>query len=337
MKYLLTLIFFNLCFNAVFSQIPKPVEKGCVRIAFFNCENFFDSVEDPTNSGDDAYQPSGELHWTYSRYQAKYNAIAKAIIGVGTTSPPVLMGLCEIENAHVLKDLCTKSPLSAAGYHFIHRDSPDHRGIDVALLYLPQQFEPIEIRFLRGKEPWTTREMLAVKGIIEQRDTLHLVICHWPSKKGGTEGELLRNETAQVARNYADSVFRYQSNACILFAGDFNDEAYTPALSQLCTNQTQPLFDLAVKTDSTTIGSHKFDGHWSIIDHFISSKSLISNHPGLKITTLQMRIAALPFLLIPDESRLGVKPFRTYTGFRYQGGTSDHLPVYIDLRLSDRF
>jgi len=166
---------------------------------------------------------------------------------------------------------------------------------------------------------------------------LFFVICHWPSKKSGAEGDLLRNETAQVSRNYADSVFRYHPNANILFTGDFNDEPHTPALSILCTSRKYPLFDLAEKLTNQNIGSHKFNGHWSTIDHFVSSKNLITNDKGLKIAPTVMQIAALPFLLIPDESRLGVKPFRTYTGFRYQGGTSDHLPVYVDLHLSDRF
>jgi len=316
------------------NYIPQPLENGASRIMFYNCENFFDCQDDTLCSGDDAYLPYGDLHWTEKRFRIKRNALARAIIGVGTNRPPVLVGLCEIENADVLSELCNESPLRSVGYQFIHRNSPDHRGIDVALLYQPSLFTILETRFLRGAEPWSSREMLAVKGVLGLSDTLFVVVCHWPSKKGGATGERLRAEVAGVAAAYADSVLAQNLQAALIFCGDFNDEAFSHAISLLCKKgDKERLVDLAQNVVPSNMGSHKFRGHWSVIDHFIVSHALLN--ADLQLVDPVMHLAALPFLLEKDESGLGVKPFRTYLGFRYHGGTSDHLPVYIDVRKDD--
>jgi endonuclease/exonuclease/phosphatase family metal-dependent hydrolase len=314
-------------------SVLQPPAKDASRVMFYNCENFFDCQDDTLNTGDDTYLPYGDLHWTNKRFRLKRNALARAIIGIGTSKPPVLVGLCEIENASVLNELCYESPLQSAHYKFIHRNSPDHRGIDVALLYLPSLFKPLETRFLRGAEPWSSREMLAVKGVLNGADTLYLVVCHWPSKKGGAVGERLRKEVATVAASYADSVLSANPQAVLIFCGDFNDESSSAAINILCQNRNRErLIDLAQRVVPDNLGSHKFRGHWSVIDHFIVSPQLTKKESLMHLTNNQMYLGALPFLLENDETALGVKPFRTYLGFRYHGGTSDHLPVYIDLQ-----
>lgn len=337
MRIIFLLIFINtgiLFAQKVSNEFNLPIlSKGMSRVMFYNCENFFDCENDTLCEGDDTYLPFGDLHWTEKRFRIKRNALARAIIGVGTSAPPVLVGLCEIENAEVLTSLCDESPLRTVGYKFVHRNSPDHRGIDVALLYQPSLFEIIETRFLRGAEPWKSREMLAVKGVLAQSDTLVVVVCHWPSKKGGAMGERLRAEIADVAANYADSILNNNPNVALIFCGDFNDEANSSSILKLCNNvDKERLVDLAARTIPSNIGSHKFRGHWGTIDHFMVSKNLINNGLSLQLSTSAMYIAALPFLIEADETALGIKPFRTYLGFRYHAGTSDHLPVFIDLQ-----
>ena len=310
-----------------------------LRVMFYNVENMFDPAEDSTKS-DDEYQPDGMRGWSYSRLKHKQVNVAKVALAVGGWEPPGLIGLCEVENRKVLNGLIYDTPLKNFGYKLVHYESPDPRGIDVALLYRPDKFKVLYSRPVRIHFPFDTasrtRDVLYVKGIACKRDTLHVFVNHWPSKFGGAMETIpKRNYVASVVRSKVDSLLSADHDAKILVMGDLNETPAEEGVSQV----------LKARMDSVNLGPNdlynmlagaglswkkvtiKFREEWETIDHMIVSV------PLLKYTTPHsLHIFDAPFLLMDDEAWFGKKPFRTYYGAKYIGGFSDHLPVYMDLK-----
>ncbi len=349
LKYSLLLFILSLLLNGkaqnnvVSPQLAIAVEAPrMVRVMFYNCENYFDTQNDSITA-DEEFLPDGERKWTPSRFYTKANQIAKVITAVGGWQPPELVGLCEIENRGVLDYLTLKSILYPQEYKIIHKESPDARGIDVALLYQPQKFNPLVIQFIPIHYPYSnhkTRDILYTKGHLPNNDTLHLFINHWPSRYGGMlESEENRIFVASILKKTIDSIFQTNTLAKIVLVGDFNDEPNNNSI--LKTLQANPSFDSLVTPQLVNLsyalqfekqlGSHKFQGHWGILDQIIVSGGLLQKGTQTYTTTDKATIYNAAFLLEPDQTYLGLKPYRTYDGFKYQGGFSDHLPVFIDL------
>ncbi|MBP8790259.1 MAG: endonuclease [Breznakibacter sp.] len=297
-------------------------------VMFYNVENLFD-VHNDSLTRDEDFLPDGSYRWTYSRYKQKSTNIARVILTANQWNPPVLVGLCEVENAFVIKQLLYGSGLGNVGYDYIHFDSPDFRGIDVALLYNRYLIKILEKRAVSLSNPkldLVTRDALYAKVIYAGDDTLHIVVNHWPSKRGGEKAsEEKRGYAAAMVRALCDSIRSHQAGAHIVLMGDFNDEASSYAIHEVLgakapSDATSLLINLSLLNKN--LGSHKFQGSWSCIDHIIVSRSLWSEgHPPI------FKLVDLPFLLEEDKIFSGVKPFRTYSGPRYLGGYSDHLPV----------
>jgi predicted extracellular nuclease len=310
-----------------------------MRIMFYNVENLFDPSEDSAKA-DEEYQPGGMRGWTFTKMKRKQINISKVVLAVGGWEPPEIIGLCEIENRVVLLGLVNNTPLKSFNYKIVHRESPDPRGIDVALLYRPDKFRvlysaPIPIRFPFDTAS-RTRDVLFVKGIACKRDTINIFVNHWPSKYGGATATIpKRNYVASVVRKYSDSILTTNPNANILIMGDLNDSPFDESVSKV----------LRAKMDSVNLASNdlynmlagaglswkkgtiKFHEQWEAIDHMIISQ------PFFKYTTPHhLQIFDAPFLLQDDEAWFGTKPFRTYYGASYIGGFSDHLPVYMDVK-----
>lgn len=311
------------------------------RVMFYNVENLFDPFNDSLKR-DDEFTPTGPRHWTWSKMQRKINKIYQVIMSVGELDPPDLVGLCEVENYFVLHRLVTKTPLSKYNYRIVHQESPDRRGIDVALLYRPDRFKVEERHFFPVYFPHdprrTTRDILYTRGILGG-DTLHIFVNHWPSKFGGElESEPGRYRVAGILRQKIDSIRVFYPDARIFIMGDMNDEPESlPVVDTLgacltaeadCPGQ---LVNMSAILKSKGFGSYKYQGVWGIIDQLILSKSLLNGHHQLLTTPEMARVFSAPFLLEPDDRFTGQKPFRTFVGFKYNGGFSDHLPVYIDL------
>ena len=310
-----------------------------LRAMFYNVENLFDPRDDSITS-DEEYQPTGMRGWTYSRLKQKQINISKVIMAVGGWEPPDLIGLCEIENFSVLYGLTNYTALKNFGYKIIHFDSPDPRGIDVALLYRPEKFRVIKSIPLRIHFPFDTasrtRDILFVKGIACKRDTVNIFVNHWPSKFGGAMASIpKRNYVASVMRIYADSLLAVNPNANILIMGDLNESPYEEGVSSVLKAKMDSvnlapgdLYDMLAGAGlSWTKGTIKFRETWDAIDHMIVSMPLLSH-----TSPHGLHIFDAPFLLQDDEAWFGKKPFRTYYGAKYIGGFSDHLPVYMDFK-----
>lgn len=288
-----------------------------------NCENLFDYRHDEGKE-DFEYLPESGRHWTKNRYWRKQNHIGQEILSCSEQIPDMI-ALCEVENDSVLNDLTKRSLLRNAGYEYIMTSSPDTRGIDVALLYSPFSFRPFRHYSLRVdpvKSMRPTRDILYVCGEIISGDTLHVFVMHAPSRYGGKRPtRKFRWQTAYRLNASVDSILSTNPRAHIIVAGDFNDEPDDEIPLHLESIGLHNITRNATGSNGAK-GTYKYDGCWSRIDHVF-----VSN--GLSSTVEKAYINDLPFLLEEDTKYGGLKPFRTYNGYRYQQGFSDHLPVVV--------
>ena len=347
----------------------------CLRIAFYNMENFFDCLHDSAKDDHD-FTPQGIKGWGNAKYANKRNRLFKVIAALDAECPLAAIGLAEVENARVLRELCRGTPLRYKNFDFVHFESPDPRGIDVALLYRKDLLSidtsyPVPL-IIPPDSVARTRDMLYVRAFVEaspvppdsgmsgnrlskdasgtgtgkhpcanrKKTCLHLFVCHFPSKYGGaTETDHKRAAAARLLRRHMDSLSCKDSSAIILAMGDLNTHALDSVLAPL---RSQPYLNLMASPTwrprfaRYRIGSHKFREEWSTIDHIILPRRILPWIRGK-----QAFVFARGFLLQSDERYMGIKPFRSFYGARHLGGYSDHLPVYIDLclpaRPDDRF
>lgn len=332
--FLLVLVFFA---SAVISQ----VEKKDFKVVSYNVENYFDYQHDSLKL-DQEYLPGGIRGWNSQKYHAKQNHISQVIAAIGGWNPPTIVGLYEVENEKCMYELTNYSPLKNLKYKYIHYESPDARGIDVAMMYQSDMFKPIKsfpISINFPDDVYKTRDLLYVSGKIPTGDTLHLFFCHFPSRLGGElESEDRRSFVASTLRSKVDSIFETNLEAKIIIMGDFNDYPSnisiekTLGASQLSDSiRSNKLYNLAFALQEKGIGSHKFEAEWGMLDQIIVSGSLLNPEKKIFTTQSDMHVFNADFLLLDDEKYLGKKAFRTYNGMKYQGGYSDHLPVYVDL------
>ncbi len=217
-----TILFLCLCYLVGVTYAQEPF-----RVMFYNVENLFDCQHD-TLKNDYEFLPDAPKGWTQARYHDKLAKIAKVIIATGEENVPDLVGLCEVENDHCLKDLTENSPLREAGYRYVMTDSPDERGIDVALLYQRGSFKLLGKNSLsvpyKEMERRPTRDILHVMGQVASGDTLDVFVCHMPSRAGGEEkSEPYRLFTAQILNIAADSIMNLRQHPNVMIMGDFND------------------------------------------------------------------------------------------------------------------
>jgi hypothetical protein len=319
-------------------------------VMFWNVECLFDPFDDPLKN-DDEFTAGALRHWTWSRFEKKRDGIAQTILAVADEAGdlPALVGLAEVENRMVVSQLVRKTLLEELGYGYVHRESPDERGIDVALLYRKDCFRPLAVDSLRIPGI-VTRDILYVKmrqrfeipgqtgndaigdvppvipvgdsSVIpsSDRESLHVFVVHFPSKRGGAKASDGRRQTALgVLERAVDSLLRIDPASRILVMGDFNEAAITVAgLAAPPFAATSTVVAASTPAPPANApGTIKYHGRWEQIDHFFVSPSMEG----------YMQIFAPPFLLEDDPAYLGTKPRRTYIGPRYHGGLSDHLPI----------
>ena len=313
------------------------------RIMFYNVENLFHPSDDSLKADDD-FTPTGSYHWTYKKYYLKISMVGKVIVAAGMGDPPWLVGLAEIENEQVLKDLCYKSPLRKYRYRYVHYDSPDRRGVDVALLYRDSCVEILRSRKIPVVFPFDTftrnRDILYAVVRFPSGDSLHVMVNHWTSRYGGYAATVpKRNWYATVVRQYVDSLIRDNPHAKILITGDFNDYATDESMTDhLRVHEhgsrlpRDTLYNLMLPFARQSLrGSHKHEDFWGCLDQFIVSDAWLTDTTGVRQIG-DANIFDADFLLVDDEKYGGKKNFRTFLGPRYIGGFADHLPVYVMFR-----
>ena len=322
----MTLYIFGLTFFFLFLPIHAEAQEP-FRVMFWNVENLFDIKDDP-HKNDNEFLPDAARHWNFFRYRDKLKNLAKGVIASGNEYVPDLVGLCEVENDSCIYDLVKRSPLREAGYRYVMTDSPDQRGIDVALLYQRGSFRLLQHQSIRipheQVERGPTRDILHVVGQVVSGDTLDVIVCHMPSRSGGQlESEPYRLFTARKLRQVADSLMDVRMNPYLVIMGDFNDYPTNRSLKEvLCGDDKLRNLMKGMKG-----GTYRYRGEWGILDQFLVSEN---------VSVRGVEILRHPFLLEEDEKYGGEKPFRTYNGMKYQGGYSDHLPIVLDLWISIR-
>lgn len=315
-------------------------------ILFYNVENVFDTKDDPGTS-DEEFTPNGDRHWNYKKLNTKLQNISKVILSSNGWKSPAIVALSEIENKEVLELLTKRTPIKSIGYKIIHKESPDKRGIDVAILYDPNQFYPITYNHypLQNKNGRIekTREILYVSGVTNGQDTVHLFVNHWPSRYSGVlETRSKRNSAAKLLRQKIDELFEMHISPKIVIVGDFNDQPWDESILKFLNAnevgekwQDSGLYNLSFAWANENRGTLKYQLQWSVFDQIIVSGTLLNSTNGISVKPENASIIDFPFLLEKDEKYGGIKPKRTFYGFSYQGGFSDHLPVLLQLNKLD--
>jgi Endonuclease/Exonuclease/phosphatase family len=330
LTFIILLVLSGFCLSGQNKQSDK------YRVVFYNAENLFDPFDDPSTN-DNEYTPRGKSHWTMARLDQKVMMVYRALIAASDGTFPDVIGMAEIENLWIIEYLLKKTPLKEGNYGIIHKESPDPRGIDVALLYRKDRIIPVDYEFIpvRGNKAkhFASRDILHFKANI-RKESIDFFVNHWPSRSGGyVETQQKRNLAAGILRHKLDSLLLVNPKSKFLLMGDFNatpdETCFTKILGASIEKEnlaSDKLINMARFWSKEKIGTIRSKGHWEIFDQFICSGNLIEG-TGLQISPSETIICKESFLLEDDKRYLGKKPFRTYMGPIYHGGVSDHLPI----------
>ncbi|NOU19073.1 MAG: endonuclease/exonuclease/phosphatase family protein [Bacteroidales bacterium] len=319
-----------------FTQGKKQYKVGCV--AFYNLENLFDTIP---GSNDVQFTPDGVNKWNYEKYNQKLDHMSTVISQIGSEmfpGGPALIGVSEIENRSVVEDLVNTPKLKASKYSFVHYESPDRRGIDVALLYRKDFFRVVSSRSVRlirkDDTTWRSRDQLVVSGMFDN-ELIHIIVNHWPSRSGGEKrSQPFRQAAAELTKSIVDSIFKTDINSKIFIMGDLNDDPVNSSLTNSLTAKGNmddvkkgELFNPMWKLFKDGTGSIAYQDTWSLFDQIIVSEPLLgSDKSTLKF--FKAKVFNSP-LVLQKEGQFKGYPLRTYVGNTWQGGYSDHLPVYV--------
>lgn len=297
-------------------------------VAFWNVENLFDTVDDPKVELDEEFTPTGTKQWTKERYETKLRNLAQVIRDMNGGKGPDVLGLCEIENAAVVKDLIRELEPLKRKYQLIHRDSPSGRGIDCAILVDEARARVAKADFL----PVTgvkTRDIVEAQLAVDG-NPLYVFMNHWPSRGGDSEG-VERGKAAAVLRKRVDALLQSDPMTDIVMGGDFNDHSSDKSIHDVLRAETDrsklhenTLLD-TMGTIPTGTGTYFYDGHWENIDHLIVSRGLLDEKAFRWRRDSTTVIRKDYQLFKPRDGQ--PRPNRTYGGEKYHGGYSDHLPV----------
>src|SRR5690554_51258 len=301
---------------------------------FYNVENLFDTINDP-QTNDEAFLPDSDKQWNTERYIDKLEKLA-AVLTHPSENNPLFVGFAEVENRFVILDLMKTGRLAESKYRVVHYDSPDARGIDVALAYDHDRFmvtyqEAIDLSIT--EEPnYKTRDILYVKGLIKDSLSLHVFVNHWSSRRGGVEAsEYKRINAAETLLKKTDSIRKTDENAKIIIMGDFNDYPTNKSIRKVLgadlASSSSSFVNLMLPMHKEGLGSYNYRGDWGMLDQFIVSPSLINPEKGLRIKDRKA-------YLVDDDQFMHIfdngekTPNKSYGGSKYYGGYSDHLAIY---------
>ncbi len=336
-KYsLFLLILMVLCQFGLYAQDTHKK----ANIGFYNLENLFDTINDPLKN-DEQFLPDGDYQWTSERYMNKLENLSKVISEMAKMDGGlVVLGVSEIENEQVLLDLVSTKLLKPYHLSVCHHESPDRRGVDVAFLYDATRFRVIDTAAFPLVVPdqpnFISRDQWLMTGILDNTDTLYLLVNHWPSKAGGEKRSLPgRLAAGNLSREIADNIFQAHPHAKFILMGDLNDNPNSKAIMECLRTKTSEkdvthtdLFNPMWKMYRNGIGSYAYRDSWEMLDNIILSGGVMFPSSGYKYVSAH--VFRRDFMFTKTGSYAGY-PFRMYAGGVYQGGYSDHLPVYIVL------
>lgn len=305
-------------------------------VVSYNVENLFDTVDDP-KIPDEEFLPESEKKWDNQRYQKKLSDLVRVISEVNPKELPEVVGLVEIENQTVLEDLINAGKLNGQGYAIIHEESPDYRGIDVALIYRKDAFAEISHETLPVVFPddpqFKTRDILYVTGKMRNK-IVHIFVNHWPSRIGGDDKtEPKRVLAASVLKNKVDQILVVNPKARIIIMGDMNDEPANKSLHEtLCSaapGSGAQLVNLMMPDDVAGKGTYFYNGNWNMLDNLVVSETVLKGK-GMQVEGEKGFIFSNEWMIFTNKN--GDKtPNRSYVGNKYVGGVSDHFPVYFKM------
>ncbi len=310
------------------------------RIAFYNVENLFDTLNNPAINDED-FLPSGSLQWNAERYATKLQRIEQVVEALAF---PLALGLCEVENRAVVEDILKQPKLKTQNYGIVHFDSPDERGIDVAFLYKKDLLNvktSLAHRITFPEDPKDlTRDILEVTGTLRDGQKVAFFINHFPSRGGGqAESEPKRIHTAKILRAKIDSILKMDKNVLVTAMGDFNDEPQNVSMSQNLGAQDpsvvksydkKKLYNLGFPIKKRKEGTHYYQKEWGLLDQMVVSGGWLLPRSRWYAAP-EERILRADFLFFTDKKTNEKMPNRTYTGPKYRGGYSDHLPIYMTI------
>lgn len=329
---------------------PTPSESEVYGIAFYNLENLFDTIN---NNGinDRDFTPMGARKWDTAKYRAKLGNLARAIAHMTTPETPAgpaIIGISEVENERVVRDLVNTEPLSSRNLKYVHHDSPDKRGIDVAMLYDPEMFQVLSVTNTPLTEiGFATRDQMAVTGVLAGTDTLTVVVCHWPSRLGGEARTApARIAAGKLAKHIADSIWSRMPGTHVVVMGDLNDDPTDKSVSMIP--------GLGAKDKPKNVAKHAFynpwveiwepdyrgtlsyQGRWNLFDQIIVSGTLLDNKKGRgtgRLVFCGAQINDFDFLKNPEGSPYAGTPHRSFASNKWLNGYSDHFPTEIFLKV----
>lgn len=310
-------------------------------VGFYNLENLFDTINDP-NKNDEQFLPTGDYRWTSERYLTKLDKLSEVISEMAKMDGGlVILGVSEVENEQVLLDLVSTKRLKPLGLKVCHHESPDRRGVDVAFLYDAARFRIIDTAafplVVPNQPDFISRDQWLMTGILDNTDTLYVLVNHWPSKSGGEKRSLPgRLAAGTLSRQIANDVMAKHPGAKFILMGDLNDNPNSKAIMECLGTKTKiknlaanDLYNPMWKMYQDGIGSYAYRDSWEMLDNIVISSALVTPRVG----TYKYNGAYVfrrDFMLTKSGSYAGY-PYRMYAGGVYQGGYSDHLPVYIVL------
>lgn len=318
-------------------------------IGFYNLENLFDTLDDPYKIDED-FLPKGNYNYTSQVYNKKLQNLAKVISGMATDKEskvqipggPAIIGISEIENANVVRDLIRQPALKDRNYKIVHFESPDARGVDVGLIYRPDLFHVLSAHSLyvditedSGRKS-KTRDILYTTGILAG-DTVHVMVGHWPSRSGGEAASMWkRQRAAKVCRNVIDSLHKINPDTKIIVMGDLNDDPVSPsvaktlgAIGDIDKVKTNSMYNPWMSFFKKGIGTLGYNDSWNLFDQIIISGSIVTNpNQGWKYHKAEIYNRQY---MISQFGRYKGYPHRSFSNSKWIDGYSDHFPTLIYL------
>ena len=324
----------------VYTSTAQEKKFAVYGVAFYNLENLFDTKKDSIIN-DEEYTSEGANAWDENKYKNKLNNMAYVLNQLGgkyLPQGPAVIGVSEVENRGVLEDLVKTNEFAQRGYEIVHYDSPDFRGIDVALLYNPKLFtveSSKAIPFKVTDNPnFKTRDQLLVTGYLAG-EKIHVIVAHWPSRRGGKQSDY-RERAAALGKTIIDSLYKVDPNSKVFYMGDLNDDPFDKSVSKVIgakRNQADVekggMFNPFWNILDSGVGSLAYNGSWNLFDQIMVSNNLV----GTDRTNLKFWKAEVfnkEFLINQDGQFKGY-PKRTFSKGIWLNGYSDHLPTIVYL------